>query len=156
MGRRKQELTPNSSLMVVLRCLTAAAEAHETCPTNDALAVAIQASAVAASDLVRRLERRGLIKVQRGNCTRVVTVLSTGKRTLGQVTAPHWRERNGPPPIAPVQQKLVGMTYPERQIFNAARDAEIEERRIARDPCVRCAVRKDIHAEHGCKRFIHE
>lgn len=153
---RKTNMSPNSSVMVVLRCLTAAAEAHEVCPTNDALAAAIQASSVAASDLVRRLERRGIIKVQRGNCTRVVTILETGKRTFGQVTSPHWRERNGPPPIAPMQQKLVGMTYPERLVFNAEREAEIDARRIIRDPCVRCGVRKDNHAEHGCKRFIHE
>lgn len=35
----------------------------------------------------------------------------------------------------------------------AERPADIDSRRVDRDPCLRCAVPADRHAEHGCRSY---
>lgn len=32
--------------------------------------------------------------------------------------------------------------------------ADVERLRTDRDPCIRCGVRKDRHAEAGCRRYL--
>ena len=78
----------------VFDILVAAVNAGEKCPSNSNLAHRIGCISTSdPSDIIRRLQRSGLITVDRGSCNRVVTIVATGKSTAGKVTAPHWRER---------------------------------------------------------------
>jgi DNA-binding MarR family transcriptional regulator len=80
----------------VLAALTRAAERAEACPTADDLLEHIgfgaQSTTVA---VIRRLEERGYIKVDRYQRSRRVTILATGKSTRRpENTTPHWRSRS--------------------------------------------------------------
>lgn len=50
-----------------------------------------------------------------------------------------------------------GSLVDEEDLIEARRqrEAKIDAQRVHRDPCVRCAVPADRHAEHGCRRFVH-
>lgn len=41
----------------------------------------------------------------------------------------------------------------ERVMRRKMADGDVEARRTLRDPCVKCGVRADRHAEFGCKRW---
>lgn len=91
----------------VYEILVAAADAGECCPSNSALGARIDGSAVQASDILRRLERRGVIMVARGNNSRLVTIVASGRRTAGPVPEPHWRDR-APDPRQPKPARILG------------------------------------------------
>lgn len=80
--------------MMVYRRLRLAAEACEPCPTADELSDLIGSESVAATvGVMQRLERRGLIMVERYQRTRRVTIVATGAKTAEPANqAPHWRE----------------------------------------------------------------
>lgn len=80
--------------MMIFRRLREAADAGEDCPTCDDLADLIGANAVATTvGVMQRLERKGLILVERYQRTRRVTIVATGAQTREPVNqAPHWRE----------------------------------------------------------------
>lgn len=126
---------------VVFNMLNQAAERGDPCPSNDLICVALDASSPSrGSEVLHRLERKGLIKVERGTMSRVVTIVATGKRTAGTVADVHWRYRpenlhrrnikysrtRPPPPPAP---KPVAV-------------------RVDRDPCPLCGIRGDIGCQH--------
>ncbi|WP_133251523.1 hypothetical protein [Zavarzinia aquatilis] len=70
----------------VLAQLEACAARGEACPTNEVLCARYGLHAPQyGSRLIRALERRGLILVERGAKTRVVTILASGARTAGAV-----------------------------------------------------------------------
>lgn len=80
---------------VVLQALTRAANRHEPCPTNSRLAELLGArSSGAPNSTLQRLEKRGLIKVDRYSASRQVTIVATGRRTRAPASAAkHWRDR---------------------------------------------------------------
>lgn len=82
--------------MMVYRALNDAAEAGVKCPTCDDLADLIDTNSVASTvNVVKRLERRGLIQVQRYQRERRVTIMATGKKTAEvRAPVPHWRDRD--------------------------------------------------------------
>lgn len=75
--------------------LRRAADACEPCPRNEDLAeLAGFTSLGGIADLVRKLERKGMIEAERFQKTRQVCIVETGKCTARPLnTAPHWRNR---------------------------------------------------------------
>lgn len=93
----------------VLAALTRAADAGAACPSNTALCDAAGIlSPGLASELVGRLEALGLIRVERLNAARCVTIVATGHATQAVSGKKHWRQRDDwptgaqhPPPVFP-------------------------------------------------------
>lgn len=83
---------------MVMNELIRCAREGELCPTVTHFAVLLGCSeGGAVVGIMRRLERRGLIRVQRWQKTRQVTICSTGAQTaLPKSRAIHWRDRVGP------------------------------------------------------------
>lgn len=91
---------------MVYRELSRAADENRTCPTVTDLCVLLDCSpGGTTAGIIKRLERRGLIKVDRYQRERRVTIVATGKSTAEVRTpAPHWRTRPRPasmPSVAP-------------------------------------------------------
>jgi hypothetical protein len=87
-------------LRVVELC-RAAALRGEACPKNGVLAAAVGArSGSTVVDLLYKATLAGLIRVYRGQCSRIVEAADGSWRTAGVITAPHWRDRPGASPQA--------------------------------------------------------
>ena len=100
----------------VFALIKAAAEYGAPCPKNGEIAAAIGLSSPSAvSGHISLLVTAGLITVERGNSSRVVTIVKTGKRTAGSVVKPHWREREHPPikPAVASMAKMAAATSSE-------------------------------------------
>lgn len=121
----------------VLASIEHAAEAGTACPSNTAFADELSIGASKGSDIIARLERKGLIKVQRGNSMRVVTIVATGKRTAGEITKPHWRLRDK---AAPCEESPRRERREQPVPIPALRD---DPPRVHRDPCFFCGARAD-------------
>ena len=141
----------------VLTALSRAAAEGLVCPGNDALAgLSGVIGSATASGSVKRLERAGRIIVERGNNSRVVTIVATGKKTAGTISAPHWRARAAGAVVADEVKAEADRASRRREAAKrssvAARmkgdDPEILPPALYREPCVRCGVRGDI----GCRR----
>src|SRR3546814_7664867 len=85
----------SQSERVIYQALVNAAEAMRPCPKNDDLMGLIGASSDSTPPtIVRRLEEKGLIKVDRFQRSRRVYIVATDKWTpMPLNTAPHWRNR---------------------------------------------------------------
>lgn len=69
-----------------------AAYLQKPCPSNLDIAVAIDCESLATPPrLLKRLEAKGLIHVERYQCGRTVTLADNGRRTRPTDTTPHWR-----------------------------------------------------------------
>lgn len=138
------QLTPTEG--VLFARLVAAVEAGEECPKNNALCGLLgHASPSSVSPLLNRLERKGLIVITRFQNGRDVFIPSLGKGTAhfsGSRTS-HWRDRGERSERPDVQKgRMPGDPL-------SAKDAEILRRRsVSRDPCPRCATRRDIGCAH--------
>lgn len=118
----------------VLAALTAAAAAGAPCPGNAQL-VTWQGHDSDASNVLKQLARLGLIRIQRRARQRRVQIVASGRWTGWTVAR--------------------GERAPRRRT-NAARDgeagrltaAEIAARRVERDACPRCAVRREVGCAH--------
>ena len=78
----------------IIEVIAAAARAGQACPSNQALADRFGyggTSTVIA--LIRKAELLGLIRVERGMTSRVVSAADGSWRTAGTITTPHWRQR---------------------------------------------------------------
>lgn len=86
---------PREAERKVLDALTAAADAGAKCPTQDELAELIGVEAVSTTvGIVNRLERKGLIKVERYQRERRVMIVATGNMTAPAANpVTHWRRR---------------------------------------------------------------
>lgn len=80
---------------IIMGALTSAAEQGAYCPTADDLSDMIDSNAVSTTvAIIHRLERRGLVKVERYQRSRRVTIVETGCSTAEPANkAPHWRVR---------------------------------------------------------------
>lgn len=128
----------SGSTDTIYAMLERAAEAGAVCPSNLAMAAAIGAGSVSSGPrALSRLEKRGLIRVMRGACNRVVVITATGKRTAGEVTTPHWSER--------------GVIKSKPKVHTASEQPEAEPEQLSvvhRDPCPWCGVRADVGCQH--------
>ena len=125
----------------VLAAVEKAAADNRTCPTNTELAeVAGFNSVGAASGVLSRLQKLGLIAIQRGQCSRVVTITSTGAQTAGAVGSPHWRDRPGfvasPRKSSSEIDKTIARLKMEER-------AETAPQPVYRDPCWSSGARGD-------------
>lgn len=128
----------SKSADTIFAMLVRAAEAGAVCPSNPAMAEAIGASSVANGPrILSKLEKRGLIRVMRGACSRVVIITATGKRTAGEITTPHWSER--------------GVIKSKPKPFPVNAQDEVGPGQVSvvhRDPCPWCGVRADVGCRH--------
>lgn len=133
-------MTPSCIDATTLAMIEGAAEAGLPCPSNPDIAERHGFSSVSSgARSIERLEGAGLIRVERGNCSRVVTILASGKRTAGVVGKPHWRMLRKPRPIAPYARTREAVGPPLSMLPVP----------VDRDPCPRCGTRRDL----GCIHF---
>lgn len=52
-----------------------------------------------------------------------------------------------------VQGRTTNKPYRHEKSMIAAKDELAEKLRTDREPCLRCGVRHDLHANHGCGRW---
>lgn len=89
----KDRCNPHEARGRVYRALVRAANRGDHCPTNEMLSIIVNyESASGPVELLKRLERVGLIKVSRHQRSRQVTIINTGKKTRPCTNeTPHWR-----------------------------------------------------------------
>ncbi|MEO7688781.1 MAG: hypothetical protein ABIS51_05800 [Sphingomonas sp.] len=137
-------LTPTEGIL--FDRLVAAVEAGEECPNNEALCGLLgHASPSSVSPLLNRVAAKGLIVITRFQNGRDIFIPALGKGTApfsGKRTS-HWRERDERSQRPDVQKgKMPGDPL-------TAKAAEILRRQaVTRDPCPRCATRRDIGCSH--------
>jgi hypothetical protein len=130
----------------VFHMLERAAELGDECPSNSVIAATIDCSSLSMGPrILNQLTKAGLITVQRGNASRIVTIAATGKCTAGIVTKPHWRDR---PENAWRRNLKIGKNPHPVKVKLKKGDGP-NTVRVDRDPCPNCGVRKDI----GCAHF---
>jgi hypothetical protein len=106
----------------IYAAIAAAARAGRPCPTADDLVEVSGYAAVSSTvDAVHRIERSGVIVVERWQRSRRVMLADTGEWTaLPLNRAPHWRERPRDaalplPSLAVVATKQIGLAHDVRQ-----------------------------------------
>ena len=108
-----------------LALIAEAAEAGRPAPTADDIQEHTGCNSISTTvNLVRRLELRGLIEVERFQRTRRITLVSTGKRTAAVSNeTPHWRKGTRPGSVPGVPISYVQRRKPElaREMIVAAR-----------------------------------
>lgn len=136
----------SAAAKAVAAILSLAADAGEACPTNAGLAAAIGSAHVGAiPPLLNRLQAAGLIEIARGKSGRIVTLLTSGKRTAGEPKAPALRlDRHSSLPRAAAESG--------RPKARQARREQIDPPPTDREPCFRCGVRGDIGCVHRRRR----
>ncbi|MEO6218167.1 MAG: helix-turn-helix domain-containing protein [Sphingomonas sp.] len=138
------QLTPTEGILYAR--LIAAVEAGEECPKNDALCELLgHASPSSVSPLLNRIAKKGLIVITRFQNGRDIFIPSLGRGTAefsGSRTG-HWRDTSERSQRPDVQKgKMPGDPL-------TAKAAEILRRQaVPRDPCPRCATRRDIGCSH--------
>lgn len=139
------EVRVHAGLAAVLKMLSDAAEREREAPYNTVIADRLGFASIAtASGYVTRLEKMGLIRVERFRSGREVTIVATGKRTLwrGDRT-PHFRVAGKAP--RPATPRIVDPAAPTPEETMAARP------RVDRDPCFKCGTRRDVGCRHHPK-----
>ena len=108
-----------------LDCIIAAAEAGRVAPTGDELQECCGCDSISTTvNLVQRLERKGLIRVERYQRTRRITIVSTGKATAPVTNkTPHWRTKKRPGRLPSASLQALKSRRPDvaMQIIKAAR-----------------------------------
>ncbi|QNQ08382.1 hypothetical protein [Sphingomonas alpina] len=99
----------------VFATIIAAAEAERLAPTADELQAACGCNSVSTTvDIVHRLERRGLIWVERYQRSRRMFVVSTGKATAPVSNkTPHWRTLSRPKSVPALGIQQVRQRQPD-------------------------------------------
>ena len=129
--------------------LERAANAGHPCPSNGVLAGAIGASSSSNPvNVMARLQKRGLITVERFATSRIVTITATGKSTFGDRSkAPHWRVAGAKNPGAYTGKGRRPDQLPLRERVAITPEAMPEP--VDRTPCPRCGVRADFGCQHS-------
>lgn len=129
----------------LLELLTRCAAEGRVAPSNAELTSLLKLErANTVPRIVKRLEERGLIVVERYSCSRIITIVATGQRTGGVPGTPHWLDANRARPAekkpkgdrAPVVRPPVVRTQPQPVS-------------VDRNPCPRCGVRGDVGCRHS-------
>lgn len=131
----------------VFDILNTAAESGAECPSNLAFCSWLNLGSVSRpAEILAKLEKAGLIKVERFSRSRIVTIIATGKRTAGEQKArKHWRVSGAVNPGAytynsPRRKAGIHVTDPRPDMETATF--------VHRDPCPFCGVRADIGCAH--------
>lgn len=131
---------------LVLTLLERAANARQPVPSNYAIADRIGASSPSTpSHVLKKLEQHGLIRVERFQAGREITIVATGARTAfdGERTPhSHAGRRRAPAKIAEPRPAVA--EPPARELATLVR--------VDRDPCFRCGTRRDL----GCRHYPKE
>lgn len=124
------DLTPLSRWeRMVLDLIVEAADARRLAPTSEDIEEVCECSLSTAVDIVRMLEQRGLIMVQRYQRARRIKVLTTGKWTARVANkTPHWRTQPRPPTMPVPSPNVVRDRRPDfaREVMHAARVEHME------------------------------
>ncbi|WP_394658445.1 hypothetical protein [uncultured Novosphingobium sp.] len=128
---------------IILAELTAIAAAGERCPANTELAKKISArGSFTVSRIFEKLEKRGLIEVERRNAARRIRIVATGDQTA-PVTGKLYHDRDMSQFAAKQAQARAALKRPLPPL------PEITEAPDSpRDPCFRCGVRGDVGCKH--------
>ena len=138
-----ESLSPSARALFAM--ITLAAEADEPCPSNRALAGALGFSSVGhVPAVLNRIQAAGLIRIERGQSARIVTILASGKRTAGEPGRIHWRHR---PENKERRYVKYGGGRPRRRVDRETAIGTLPPK-IPRDPCFYCGVRADIGCAH--------
>lgn len=123
-------LTP--ALRRVFSLVEQAADKGQPCPTNEAIAAHMGIKSIGtASGYLSHLQRLGVIRLDRGQNARVVTIRATGRQTSGEPGPVHISRRR----VAEHRQAPL--------ILSAHRE-----------PCPRCGVRPDYGCRHSGARLV--
>lgn len=118
-----------------------AANAGRPAPSNAEIAVACDlARTNSACIVVNRLVKRGLISVERGSISRVVTITATGKRTAGTIDKPR---RYGPGSRSPrfaAENVRLRLPMPPRNQSAAAYDPPVAREAVETRTCFFCGA----------------
>lgn len=132
----------------VLEIVTKAAEEGRPCPTNNEMSCRLGFKSLSGPiNALERLQRRGLVTVERFHTERRVTITATGKATKVFNDKPHWRDN----PDHQTEEKFPplprGRAYRGRPLkFVPTADELLNMPRVSRDPCFHCGARGDA----GC------
>lgn len=113
---------------IVMDAISHAADRGLPCPDNATLLAACNCHKTTLRDLLIRLTRRGLIRIEYESRGRRITVVETGKRT-------DWRRANNW-----VQHNTV-----------TNRTSPNPDQYVDRNPCPRCGTRRDIGCAHNTR-----
>lgn len=127
---------PRLAEAIVFDALDHAAQQGLPCPTTTELSFRLgysEGGAVVA--VMKRLEKRGLIEVERYQRERRVKILETGMQTAPvRNPAPHWRDRPRPsspgPSLSALRQRDPGLT--QRMIVTARHEGMAFDEFVAR------------------------
>lgn len=129
-----------SNLDGLMAILMECAREGKPCPTNNALAEALDiATAGTVVKVIDRAERCGLIEVERYQKGRIVTICGTELKTGAVAQIPHWRNRAG-----------IKRTSPGKRDRGPLAEEPYHEF-VSRDPCPWCGVRPEFGCRHSPK-----
>lgn len=143
----------------ILAILKRSAKAGEHCPTNLQMGDEIGVSGPTVLNYLNAMEREGVIEIIRGQARRVVIIVESGLRTAGEVKALHWRFREAEGAVQTGKEAWrQAKEHSERRALESlhaklAKDERAASLYVERDPCIRCGVRADRHAEFGCGSY---
>lgn len=141
----RYQRVPTDAETVALAMLVNAAERGDACPSNYEIAAAVGAATASRStEIINRLEKRGLIQIERGQTSRVVTIVETGKRTGGKIGAVHWRYR----PENIHRKRIRYSNYRNAVPAEMIPPPKMLPATVDREPCFMCGVRGDIGCQH--------
>lgn len=147
MGGRRFD---DNFISTVLEIIERAANTGSPCPSNEALAHSGGFKSMSSgARAVLLLEERGAITVKRASCSRIITVVSTGKSTGGKLTKIRTYGKGSRPPVDPLKRKQ----HPRRHladhsaghVYGPPLPADMP---LERTSCPRCGVRSDIGCRH--------
>lgn len=138
--------------LVVLAALNGAANAGSSCPSNeDIMAMTNVASPASAAAILKKLQKRGLITVERIARARRVTIVETGRQTAAVTGRP--RSKGAGP-----NHRTAMAVYSARKQAERIRAEEADKlvalaiASVEREPCFRCGVRGDVGCKHRPSR----
>lgn len=132
----------------LLSILELAAENGARCPSNTDISRVLGLDNFAhVSELLNRMKRKGVIAVRTTSNRRIVTILASGKSTAT------------PPPAKERRKSASGCVSMRKRVVPAVHSG-FEAVKMAgapapekRDPCFKCGVPYNRHADAGCKRW---
>lgn len=134
---------------IVMTALAGAVSSNLPCPSNNELAGLLDAASVSTPvNVLARLQKKGLIEIERFATSRIVTICATGKSTAGDRSkAAHWRVTGAKNPGA-----YTGKARGDSSVRTVVRRPSIRDDAlppsVSRDPCPRCGIRSDIGCQH--------
>jgi hypothetical protein len=128
-GKTRKEIAARRRMAEakVMEALVEAASSGLMAPTNEALQdmLGCQSTSTPVS-IVQSLEKRGLVRVERYQRARRITIVATGRATSVSNTAPHWRARPKSIPVLPEREILRRNSDFSDKILSAAKRERVD------------------------------